>query len=319
MTGTTPPPLALPDTVRFIERDWLSSNQVFLVDDGEATVVDTGYVKHAPMTAAIVGRLLEQTGARLARIVNTHLHSDHCGGNRLLAERFGARISVPRASLADVARWDEQALTFAATGQRCERFAAHDGISPGDELVMGGLRWRAHAAPGHDPKSLVFHCPEARLLISADALWEQGFGVIFPELEGESGYDEQQAILELIASLDVGLVLPGHGPAFTDVAAAIASARSRLKAFREDPARQPRHGLKVLVKYLMLDLERIETERFIERIRAASIPCHAARLLGMSPEKATREAIAQLVAQGQLGEDAGWLFDTSALDSSAPS
>src|SRR5690606_24773525 len=112
----------LPDTVRFIERDWLSSNQVFLVDGAEATIVDTGYVKHAPMTAAIVGRLLEQTGTRLARIVNTHLHSDHCGGNRLLAERFGGRTLVPQASLADVASWDEQALTFAATGQRCDRF-----------------------------------------------------------------------------------------------------------------------------------------------------------------------------------------------------
>ena len=302
----------LPDTVRFIERDWLSSNQVFLVDGAEATIVDTGYVKHAPMTAAIVGRLLEQTGTRLARIVNTHLHSDHCGGNRLLAERFGGRTLVPQASLADVARWDEQALTFAATGQRCDRFEAHGGIAPGDELVMGGLSWRAHAAPGHDPKSLVFHCPDARLLISADALWEQGFGVIFPEIEGESGYDEQQAILELIASLEVDLVLPGHGPAFTDVAAALATAFSRLKALREDPTRQPRHGLKVLIKYLMLDLERIETERFVERIRAASIPRHAADRLGMTPDQAIRDTIAQLVAQGQLAEDAGWLADTSA-------
>ncbi|MCM5571486.1 MBL fold metallo-hydrolase [Burkholderiaceae bacterium FT117] len=302
----------LPDTVRFVERDWLSSNQVFLVDGGEATVVDTGYVKHAPMTAAIVGRLLEQTGSRLATIVNTHLHSDHCGGNRLLAETFGARILVPEASVEDVAQWDEQALTFAATGQRCDRFQAQGGISPGDELVMGGLRWRAHAAPGHDPKSLVFHCPEARLLISADALWENGFGVIFPELEGESGFDEQQAILELIATLDVDLVLPGHGPAFGDVGAALRTAFSRLEALREDPTRQPRHGLKVLIKYLMLDLERIETERFVERFRVASIPRHAAHRLGLSPDRAIRDTISQLVAQGQLAEDAGWLIDASA-------
>src|SRR5690606_34982242 len=68
--GRSPMSAGLPDTVRFIERDWLSSNQVFLVDGDEATIVDTGYVKHAPMTAAIDGRLLEQTGTRLARIVN---------------------------------------------------------------------------------------------------------------------------------------------------------------------------------------------------------------------------------------------------------
>ncbi|MFP5407011.1 MAG: hypothetical protein ACLGHY_11980, partial [Gammaproteobacteria bacterium] len=61
--------LVLPDTVRFVERDWLSSNQVFLVDGADATVVDTGYVKHAPMTVAIVGRLLAESRTRLARIV----------------------------------------------------------------------------------------------------------------------------------------------------------------------------------------------------------------------------------------------------------
>src|SRR5690606_884703 len=57
--------IALPASVRFVERDWLSSNQIFLVDGDTATVVDTGYVKHAPATVAIVGHLLEQTDTRL--------------------------------------------------------------------------------------------------------------------------------------------------------------------------------------------------------------------------------------------------------------
>jgi len=299
----------VPESVRFIERDWLSSNAVFFVDGGEATIVDTGYVKHAPLTVAIVRRLLDETGTRLARIVNTHLHSDHCGGNAALAEAFGARIVVPAASADDVRRWDEQALSFAATGQRCERFDAHDTLSPGDELTMGGLHWRAHAAPGHDPKSLIFHCESARLLISADALWEQGFGLIFPEIEGESGYAEQQAVLELIATLPVERVFPGHGPQFTAVGEALELAFARLRGLLADPRRLPRHALKVLVKYLMLDLERIERARFVEHLAAAPVLSAAARQLGLPADEALRRTIDELVGDGRLAVEDGWLID----------
>jgi glyoxylase-like metal-dependent hydrolase (beta-lactamase superfamily II) len=300
-------PASLPDTIRFIERDWLSSNGIFFVDAGAAAIVDTGYVKHAPMTAAIVDRLLEQTGTRLTRIVNTHLHSDHCGGNRILQQRFGARIIVPQASFDDVQRWDEQALTYTATAQNCDRFQADEGLSPGDELTMGGLRWRALAAPGHDPKSLIFHCERERLLISADALWEHGFGLIFPEIDGDSGYAEQQAVLELIATLPVDCVLPGHGPVFTDVGGALEQAFALLRTLRAEPGRLPRHALKVLIKYLMLDLERVETTRFVARFGAASIPRNAAHQLGMTPDDAIDWAIGDLVRQGQLERDGRWL------------
>jgi glyoxylase-like metal-dependent hydrolase (beta-lactamase superfamily II) len=43
---------------------------------------------------------------------------------------------------------------------------------------------------GHDPHSVILFEPVSRVLISADALWERGFGVIFPELEGVEAFDE---------------------------------------------------------------------------------------------------------------------------------
>ncbi len=301
------PAADLPDTMHFIERDWLSSNQIFFVDGDEATVVDTSYVKHAPITVAIVHRLLAQTGTRLNRIVNTHLHSDHCGGNASLVKAFGCRVFVPEASFEDVANWDEEALTHAATGQRCDRFTADGTLAPGDQLTMGGLQWRVLAAPGHDPKSLIFHCGQERLLLSADALWEQGFGVIFPELEGESGFAEQQAVLELIATLPVDCVLPGHGPVFTDVSGALDRAFALLRRLRSEPTRLPRHALKVLIKYLMLDLERIESERFVARLARASVLRNAARLLELTPKAALKRAIDEHVAQDQLIRDGAWL------------
>ncbi len=294
--------------MRFVQRDWLSSN-LFVFFDGEgdareATVVDTGYHRHSAQTVALVAHLLAREGLgmdRLRRIVNTHLHSDHCGGNLALHQASGARVTVPASMLDSVRRWDNERLTFQDFRQHCERFPAHDGLAPGDSLVLGGLRWQAHGAPGHDPDSLVLHCPEARLLISADALWENGFGVIFPELTGASGFAEQAAVLELIAALPVDLALPGHGPIITDVPAALARARSRLKAFRDDAHRSPRNAVKVMLKFMLLDHGRLPMAQALAELAGSRTVSGAAAQLGLTPDEALRRSLDELLAQGQLG------------------
>lgn len=306
----------LPSSIQFIERDWLSSNMVLLFDghgaQARATLIDSGYVKHRDMTVALVRHALEQRGiadAALRDVVNTHLHSDHCGGNAALARAFGCRVRVPEMLFDAVTRWDEQVLTYAPTGQRCERFLADGFVQPGEWLEMGGTRWQALSAPGHDPTSLIFHCPEHRGLIAADALWENGFGIIFPELAGESGFAEQHAVLELIASLDVDWVLPGHGGMFRDVDAALERAFSRLTAMRADPVRHARNALKVLVKYQMLDVERATLAELLEQTSRAVIMRHAATLFGMSLPDAVLWAAAELVRQGKLRREGDTLYD----------
>jgi glyoxylase-like metal-dependent hydrolase (beta-lactamase superfamily II) len=300
---------SLPASMHFIERDWLSCNQLMLFDDNGATLIDTGYIKHSPLTVELVRRILSARGATLKRIINTHLHSDHCGGNAALVEAFGCPIWVPAAEGDSVSRWDPHRLSFLATGQRCDRFSAAGVVAPGDKLTLGGATWIALAAPGHDPHSLIFHCPEHRLLISADALWENGFGVIFPELTGEPGFAEQQAVLELIAMLDVGLVIPGHGPMFTDVEGALARARRRLDAFRADPARNARNALKVLLKFLLLDREQIRMTDLMAHAESASLMNDAAAFLHLPLQQAVQSSVADLVAQSVIRRDGDWLHN----------
>ncbi len=246
-----PDPLA---GLTVLERGWLSSNNILIhAAPGEpgAVLVDTSHVNHAAQTVELVRHAL--AGAPLARIVNTHLHSDHCGGNAALQRAFGAPLSIPP-GLAEAARhWDEDGLGFSDMGHRIERFTAQDVIEPGDILRAGGRDWQVIAAPGHDPHSVILFDADAGVLISADALWERGFGVVFPELLGEPGFDDVGAVLDLIDALPVRVVIPGHGAPFGDVKAALARSRSRLASFQAEPARHTRHAVKVLLKYHLME------------------------------------------------------------------
>jgi glyoxylase-like metal-dependent hydrolase (beta-lactamase superfamily II) len=260
--------MKLPVSMQVFERGWLSSNNILFTGRDETALIDSGYVTHAPQTLALVSHGLQ--GRRLDRLVNTHLHSDHCGGNATLQRAYRCRTTIPAAEADKVRAWDEEALTYAATGQQCDRFSFDDTIAPGDMLNLGDMEWRALGAPGHDPHSLIFYCQEERILISADALWENGFGVIFPELDGESGFAETRATLELIASLDVKVVIPGHGAPFTNVEKALEIAFSRIDFFIADPLRNAQNAVKVLLKFLLLDKQKImltEVPRLLSGIR----------------------------------------------------
>jgi glyoxylase-like metal-dependent hydrolase (beta-lactamase superfamily II) len=253
--------------MRVFERGWLSANNILFMGRDETTLVDSGYVTHAPQTLALVGHALH--GRRLDRIVNTHLHSDHCGGNAALHQAYGCRIAVPAAEVDKVRDWDEDALSYRATGQQCARFSADEVIAPGDVLTMGDLQWQAVAAPGHDPHALLFWCAQEGILISGDALWQNGFGVVFPELAGEPGFDEVGATLALIATLQPRLVIPGHGAPFLDAGAALQRAQSRLDYLRADPVRNAGNSVKVLLKFLLLERRAMtlaEVEQLFETV-----------------------------------------------------
>ena len=236
-----------------LERGWLSSNNIVLHGaPGEgATLVDSGHCIHAAQTLALLRHALRDQP--LMRVVNTHLHSDHCGGNASLQREFGVPVTVPVGSFAAVQAWDDDALSYRYTGQRCDRFTAQAAMKPGEVVQVGTRRWQALAAPGHDPESLMLFDPQDGVLISADALWENGFGVVFPELEGIAAFDDVAAVLSLIERLPVRTVIPGHGAPFTDVAGALQRARTRLAGQRANPARHARHGAKVMIKYHLME------------------------------------------------------------------
>jgi glyoxylase-like metal-dependent hydrolase (beta-lactamase superfamily II) len=299
--------------MQVFERGWLSANNILFADETGATLIDSGYVSHAEQTCALVTRAIAHHAVpQLRRVINTHLHSDHCGGNALLAKRTRCAIVVPEGNAFGVRNWDQRFLTFESTGQRCDRFPLTDTVSAGDVLTLGGGEWEALAAPGHDVDELMFFCKDEGILISGDALWEDGCGAIFPTASPKTLAEDFAAAfetLDLIDSLDIEVVIPGHGKPFIDVDGALARARSRMQRLSADPARNARHVGKVLLKYRLLDERRMSVETVRTMFRETPVLRHANRDLALSSAAFAELAMEELVRVAVARRDGDWLLD----------
>lgn len=306
--------MKLPDQLVVLERGWLSSNNIVFLDEAPA-VVDTGYVTHADDTLRLIDAALQ--GRPLRRIVNTHLHSDHAGGNAALQARAhagsgepgGVQTFIPPGEAELVDTWDEDRLSYRHTSQQCPRFAYDGLIHPGDTLRLGGEDWQVLPAAGHDHAMVMLWCERLGILISADALWQKGFGVIFPELMGVGGFAEQAATLDLIGQLAPRVVIPGHGAPFSEdtgaVTAALHAARSRIQWLSEEPRRNADNALKVLLAFKLLEAQRLSLAALTGMVEASFAGNPAMRAL----YPAEPEAIAALMAQELVRVGAAALQD----------
>jgi glyoxylase-like metal-dependent hydrolase (beta-lactamase superfamily II) len=300
--------LKLPETIRVVERGWLSANNIVLHGAGVATVIDSGYGAHAEQTLALIERAL--AGKRLSRLVNTHCHSDHMGGNAAIQRRYACPTSIPEGEAPLIDRWDEQALILAIADQRAEHFRYDDTFRDGDTLEMGRLAWQVIAAPGHDTHAVMFYSPEARVLISGDALWENGFGVVFPQLFGrDTALAETRSTLETIAKLEVETVIPGHGRPFGEVEAALERAFYRLEGYEEDIMRLARHCAKVMLSFSLLEKRTMTLAEL--PVYVARVPILAklnSRYLDMTSTKMAEWLVNELERAGAASQKNGLLI-----------
>lgn len=140
----------------------LNDNYIFLLHDPAtqtAAVVD-------PAEARSVLRKLEELGATLIAIFNTHHHSDHVGGNRELFAHFPE--AVVYASEADRGRIPKQQVYLKA----------------GDRVEFGDRTAEVYFVPGHTSGHIVYYFPpidgsEMGELFCGDTLFAGGCGRLF--------------------------------------------------------------------------------------------------------------------------------------------
>ena len=294
----------LPENLVVFERGWLSSNNVLFVGADETALIDTGYATHADQTLALVESAL---GTRpLDRILNTHLHSDHCGGNAALQRHYPkVQTEIPPGEADLVAQWDEGGLSFRAIGQICPRFRFDGLLRPGTECMLGDRAWQVHSAPGHDPHSIILFDAVSRTLISADALWENGFGVAFPELAGEPSFGDIATTLDRIEALAPLRVIPGHGRVFADVGNSLATGRRRLDGLQRDPVKHARHAIKVLMKFKLLEVQSIALNEWSNWLRSAQYfsVIQSRFFADTELDQLAEDILAELIATGAAARD----------------
>jgi glyoxylase-like metal-dependent hydrolase (beta-lactamase superfamily II) len=305
MSGTAP---TLPPQVRVFVRDWLSSNNILLKGREGHVLIDSGYARHAPLTLALLATPQGIGAAPLARLVNTHCHSDHMGGNAAIKARYGCPIALPNGEAPLIDAWDENTLLLAYADQRADRFAYDEVIRAGETHVWGDLEWQALAAPGHDMGALVFFNPEHRILVSGDALWANGYGFVMPREVDPRALPATRATLEMLAALELRVVIPGHGEPFADVGAALERAFARTAAFEADSLRVARHALKAVLTFALLDQRRLplsDMPAYVERI--GIYRDFNARFFRLSPSELANRLVAELEKVHAARREDGWL------------
>lgn len=154
---------------------------------------------------------VERLGARIALVLDTHVHADHLSGGRALAKRSRAPYAV----------------------------------GAGDDLptdLCEALALRALATPGHTPEGRSLVCGSTCLL-SGDTLLVDGVGR--PDLGGEAlawGRELHRTLHVRLAALDDDLlVLPAHSAGNTEtdsdgIVGRTLGALRRLPELRLEPA-----------------------------------------------------------------------------------
>jgi len=150
-----------------------SDNYLWLVHDeasGETAVVDPGDATPV-LTAA------EQRGWSISQVWNTHWHPDHTGGNIVIKDATGARISGPAG----------------------ENIPGRDvALSEGDEIRLGAHVGRVIEVPGHTLGHIALIFDEDRVAFVGDTLFAMGCGRLF-EGSPEQMYRSLQRLTALPA------------------------------------------------------------------------------------------------------------------------
>ncbi len=159
---------------------------VYHKETGDAVIIDPG----AP--AQGVEKFIASRRLQVGKILNTHGHRDHIGGNRYFAGRFGVKIA------------GHEADRFLYSGvneiNRPDEFFAGD-----QTFKVGGLTVRTFHTPGHTVGSVCFLIGDH--LIGGDTLFKEGIGNVWGRTEAEEEEKMQQEVASIKEKL---LPLPGH-------------------------------------------------------------------------------------------------------------
>jgi cyclase len=215
------------DCFAYLQREggWGWSNGGLIVGDGTSLLVDTLF--DLRLTQAMLDAMADHTRrAPIDTVVNTHANGDHCYGNQLVAGREIIASTAAAEEMRDVPPALLAGLV-ADEGELGELFRPFfgefqfDGIEfvaptrtfDGSLLVEVGGRdvELIEVGPAHTRGDILVYVPDAATIFTGDILFINGTPIVWA-----GPLENWIAACDLMLSLDVETVVPGHGP-ITDV------------------------------------------------------------------------------------------------------
>ncbi len=231
-------PLPLPN-------DGLRAVNVYAIENGDGiALIDTGWEHPAAVAAleaglAAIGASVEELNA----IIVTHFHADHYALAETLRERSGAPVLFPEEGLPGVRVAKEPQTEQRANAARHRQMARHGAgdledpfpqahgeisrfrwaipdrmLREGDVIELADRSLQVISVPGHTQGHLTFYDEARRIFWAADH--------VLPHITPSIGFEPFPkplvlqsflASLEKVRPIPTQLVLPAHGPVFTDL------------------------------------------------------------------------------------------------------
>jgi len=205
---------------------WGWSNAGLVTDGDQTLLVDTLF--DLPLTAQMLKSMRDAVPAarHIRKLINTHANGDHTFGNQLVE---GAEIIACRACAEEYAETPPEAFALRAAMWK----QAGEGGAFFHELMGSRFDWRGlvntppttvfdntmevtvgnkrlvltHLGSAHTRGDVLVHVPADRILFSGDLLFVGGHPVLW-----EGPIENWIKACNYILSLDVDVIVPGHGP-----------------------------------------------------------------------------------------------------------
>ncbi|MFD4372492.1 MBL fold metallo-hydrolase [Streptomyces sp. NPDC058486] len=287
-------PPSLPSWLTWWQRPFPDANTL-LVHGRRAALVDSGFVGHAEETAAWA----RAHAGSVDLVVNTHWHSDHVGANALL-QSGGAAVAAGAPEADALARRDPGCCAAEYLDQPVAPYTVDIPLDDRQSLRLGDTDWDVVSTPGHTPGHLALWQPEERILVVGDALSDYDVGWVNLALDGPEAAATALASLQRMADLAPRVILPSHGPAPADPAAAFASALRRAQRLVDDPAGAVWYGARRILAFALMIRGGIPATAITPYLLARAWLTDAAKLLDLTPETLADELITTMLTTGAI-------------------
>lgn len=152
-----------------------------------------------------INAIIDRYGFKITKIINTHGHFDHIGGNRYYIKKTGARLLIHEADYFYLGKNVNRLIEFFKGGRsiKHEVELLHDG----DIITVGNTEIEVIHTPGHSPGSICLYFKGN--IFTGDTLFTEGTGRT--DFAGGCGETILKSIKGRILSLpDETIIWPGH-------------------------------------------------------------------------------------------------------------